>query len=182
MEMECPIKKKSSISKIPVTSTVSTYRPSQKNMRILGNPDRSSTIASNSFKCFPGFRNIITYCLNRKLITLAEGESCKEEEKENQPIKRDKEETVHADQGEALVVNRSLSTIVVVDEEDWLWHNIFHIECTSQGKKKMEALAINQQKSNGTLVSSSSVSSASKLVLFPCLHPRKSRKAPKWSL
>nr|GEU87045.1 hypothetical protein [Tanacetum cinerariifolium] len=46
----------------------------------------------------------------------------------------DQEEITYADSGEALVVRRTLSTVVANEDESWLRHNIFHTKCTCKGK------------------------------------------------
>lgn len=82
------------------------------------------------FKC-QGFARIAIDCLNIKLISLVEEELCTKKEEDDQPIKWEeegpsKEELMHANQNEALVVHRSLNRTMVVDEEDLLHHNIFY--------------------------------------------------------
>ena len=44
-----------------------------------------------------------------------------------------KNEIIHADDGEMMVVRCALNT-TITREEDWLCHNIFHTRCTSHGK------------------------------------------------
>ncbi|WRX21807.1 Reverse transcriptase/retrotransposon-derived protein [Theobroma cacao] len=43
-------------------------------------------------------------------------------------------EEVSIDHGEALVVRCNLNTTMMIEDEIWLRHNIFHTRCTSQGK------------------------------------------------
>ncbi|GJZ45166.1 reverse transcriptase domain-containing protein [Tanacetum coccineum] len=44
------------------------------------------------------------------------------------------EEITYADSGEALVVRRTLSTVLENEDESWLRHNIFHTKCTCKCK------------------------------------------------
>ena len=87
------------------------------------------------FKC-QGLGHIASECPNRRIISLAEWETCKEEEEEEDKevsLMEEQEEVVEvADEGELLVLRRALNSQKgVLDEQR---ENIFHTRCTIQGK------------------------------------------------
>ncbi|KAH7682941.1 Zinc finger CCHC-type protein [Dioscorea alata] len=81
-----------------------------------------NTSSRKCFKC-QGYGHIAADCPNRKIISLVEEEI---EEGSNE------DEVVHADEGELLVC-LSLN-VQLLQEDDWLRHNIFHTRCTCRGK------------------------------------------------
>ncbi|GKA11245.1 reverse transcriptase domain-containing protein [Tanacetum coccineum] len=76
-------------------------------------------------------------CPNRQIVTILEEDfgpvfdECGDEVEENV---FDQEKITYADSGEALVVRRTLSTLVANEDESWLRHNIFHTKCTCKSK------------------------------------------------
>jgi len=92
------------------------------------------------YKC-QGFGHIASKCTNRRVVTLREFQEFKEveieeeEENENAALLNDcKEECVEeADEGELLVLRRSLSGIKGSNHEEQR-ENIFHTRCTINGR------------------------------------------------
>nr|GEV43406.1 hypothetical protein [Tanacetum cinerariifolium] len=74
---------------------------------------------------------------NRQIVTILEEDfwpvfdECGDEVEENV---FDQEEITYVDSEEALVVRRTLSTVVANEDELWLRHGIFHTMCTCKGK------------------------------------------------
>ena len=99
------------------------------------NPFSQSKSAVKCFRC-QGFGHIASDCPNRRVITIIEGEAYEVSEEEQEAEVAEPvydEEYTPADQGECLIVRRSLHT-APVKEEPWLRHNIFHTRCTTKGK------------------------------------------------
>lgn len=88
----------------------------------------------NSRQCFKcqGFGHIASDCPNRKIVSLVE-EAIEEVEDDSLTNEWDEDDVTYEDQGESLVVRRSLNAIHV-EEDNWLRNNIFHTRCTSHGK------------------------------------------------
>ncbi|KAM2834679.1 hypothetical protein PS2_031678 [Malus domestica] len=90
------------------------------------------------FKCF-GFGHKQVDCPNQSFINLVEGQLFLGDSKvEETPYvydeyQEDDEDITWSDHGEALVVQRSMTT-ACVDNNDWLRHNIFHTTCTTNRK------------------------------------------------
>ncbi|XP_027351492.1 uncharacterized protein LOC113862615 [Abrus precatorius] len=114
--------------------------------KTLSNPVKDTSpkqpTQSKSPKCFKcqGYRHIASDCPNRRVVTIIEGEAYEAFEEELEFYQNDfnslpvfDEELTPTDHGEALVVRRSLHTAAVI-EEPWMRHNIFHTQCTTQGK------------------------------------------------
>lgn len=87
-----------------------------------------------------GFGLIALECPNKKFVNLVE-----EEEIIKDPMKKDElpvhddyqndgdDEVTWTDQGEALVIRRSMNT-THVEDANWLRNNIFHTRCTTNRK------------------------------------------------
>jgi len=97
--------------------------------------------ATKCFKC-QGFGHIASNCTTRRIITIIKGEAydeVHEEKNRDEPEKEDElepiydEELIVADNGESLVIRRSLHAMSA-QEEHWLRKNIFHTRCTTAGK------------------------------------------------
>ncbi|GJS78813.1 gag-pol polyprotein [Tanacetum coccineum] len=103
------------------------------------NPSSSRGGATTSKRCYKcqGLGHFAADCPNRQIVTILEEDfgpvfdECGDEVEENVV---DQEEITYADSGEALVVRRTLSTVVANEDESWLRHNIFHTKCTCKGK------------------------------------------------
>ncbi|CAL2280662.1 unnamed protein product [Prunus armeniaca] len=98
----------------------------------------ASSSRSNSVRCFKcqGLGHIASDCPNRKIVSLVE----ENEEEFNEEVglnldegPRFDEELTYGDEGESLVIRRSLNAAQVL-EDNWLQNNIFHTRCTSLGK------------------------------------------------
>ena len=91
------------------------------------------------FKC-QGLRHITSDCPNRRIITLAEWDAVREENKEEEQKEYEEEEQEDeyeevveaADEGQMLVLRRVLSNQRGVKDEQR--ENIFHSRCTVEGK------------------------------------------------
>ncbi|GKB43842.1 putative RNA-directed DNA polymerase, partial [Tanacetum coccineum] len=103
------------------------------------NPSSSRGGATTSKRCYKcqGLGHFAADCPNRQIVTILEEDfgpvfdECGDEVEENV---FDQEEITYADSGEALVVRRTLSTVVANEDESWLRCNIFHTKCTCKGK------------------------------------------------
>ena len=100
-------------------------------------PNSTPNATKRCFRC-QGLGHIASECPNRRIISLAEWEANKEEEEEEDRAlcsegEGEQEEVVEeADEGELLVLRRTLSTLKGAKEEQR--ENIFHSRCTIQGK------------------------------------------------
>ncbi|XP_068312511.1 transposon Ty3-I Gag-Pol polyprotein [Pyrus communis] len=90
------------------------------------------------FKCF-GFGHKQADCPNQSFVNLVEGQLFLGDSKVDETpdvydeYKGDDEDITWNDHGEALVVQWSMTT-ARVDNDDWLRHNIFRTKCTTNGK------------------------------------------------
>jgi len=92
----------------------------------------------NNKRCFKcqSLGHIASKCPNRRIISLTEWQTCKEDEQEEEKevyLMEEQEEVVEeADEGELLVLRRALSSQKgeLGEQRD----NIFHTRCTIQGK------------------------------------------------
>jgi len=121
------------------------------------------------FKC-QGLGHVATDCPNRRVITLAEWDAVKEEVAEEEKeesieiLEEEEEEIIaEADEGEMLVLRRTLSTQKGDQEEQR--ENIFHSRCTVQGK--VCSLIID----SGSCANVVSMSMIEKLNLHTSVHP-----------
>ncbi|KAK0581448.1 hypothetical protein LWI29_013940 [Acer saccharum] len=85
------------------------------------------------FKC-QGFGHIASDCPNQNIVTIIEEGPIQFDEDPNEDLEEEGGEViVYADEGESLVIRRSLNA-VLGNDEDWLRESIFFTRCTSQGK------------------------------------------------
>nr|GFA57897.1 hypothetical protein [Tanacetum cinerariifolium] len=86
---------------------------------------------------FEGLGHFAADCPNRQIVTILEEDfrpvfdECGDKVEENV---FDQEEITYVDSKEALVVRRTLSTVVTNEDESWLRHDNFHTMCTCKGK------------------------------------------------
>jgi len=123
-------------SKFKKPTTFSPQVP-QKNQPPQIRPNPTSIPPRRCFKC-QGLGHIASECPNRRIVSLAEWEANKEEEEEEDRLLCVKEEILEeevveeADEGELLVIRRTLSNLKGNQEDQR--ENIFHSRCTIQGK------------------------------------------------
>ena len=121
------------VRKSPPTDKGSDLKSSKKNDSTANTSRGSSTKASiKCFKC-QGYGHIASECPNRKVITIFEEEIEEQTPWEAEGSGQEDEEITYEDQGESLVIRRSLNSMQA-QEDSWLRSNIFHTKCTSQGK------------------------------------------------
>ncbi|KAB2595470.1 hypothetical protein D8674_030920 [Pyrus ussuriensis x Pyrus communis] len=101
--------------------------------KVSGSKDGASSNA-----CF-GFGHKQTDCPNQSFVNLIDGQLFLGDSKVDETptvyheYKGDDEVITWSDHGEALVVQRNMTT-ARVDNDDWLRHNIFCTKCTTNGK------------------------------------------------
>ena len=119
-------------SKFKKPTTFSPQVP-QKNQPPQIRPNPTSIPPRRCFKC-QGLGHIASECPNRRIVSLAEWEANKEEEEEEDRLLCVKEEILEeevveeADEGELLVIRRTLSNLKGNQEDQR--ENIFHSRCT----------------------------------------------------
>ncbi|XP_021737357.1 uncharacterized protein LOC110703884 [Chenopodium quinoa] len=121
-------------TKFPPKTNSSTSTKKVENPVTTSKPQRQGNNNPTSRRCFKcqGFGYIASECPNSRIISLVEEELLEEEQVED--IEDDNnEEVLHADEGESLVIRRTLNA-APVKEDEWLRNNIFHTRCTSHGK------------------------------------------------
>ena len=124
----------SSTSKTTTIPKTAVAKPKNEGTSGSNRPTTSNT-NRRCLKC-QGFGHIASDCPNRKMVSLVEEDMEMEDDNDFSPETNEhvieEEEITYADQGEALVVQRSLK--VTYMEDEWLRNNIFHTRCTSHGK------------------------------------------------
>ena len=82
---------------------------------------KPSSISNYTWKCYrcQGYGHIASDCPNRRVVTVREEVIKEEEEEVNQEDGEIEEFTEYADEGEALVIRRSLN-VVQENEAAWL--------------------------------------------------------------
>ncbi|CAL2257293.1 unnamed protein product [Prunus armeniaca] len=112
-----------------------TYAFSKPTRKQEGSASSSRSNSVHCFKCH-GLGHIASDCPNRKIVSLVE----ENEEEFNEEVglnldegPRFGEELTYGDEGESLVIRRSLNA-AQVQEDNWLRNNIFHTRCTSFSK------------------------------------------------
>lgn len=122
----------SSSSTRPLSKGASTSKIEVKGEGGTGQKTSSNSHASRRcFKC-QGYGHIASECPNRKVVTIIE-DAIEEDEETNHEEGEIEEFIEHADEGETLVIRRSLNAIQGNDDS-WLRDNIFQTRCTSHGK------------------------------------------------
>ncbi|XP_024177783.1 uncharacterized protein LOC112183652 [Rosa chinensis] len=91
------------------------------------------------FKC-SGLGHIASECPNRRVVNLVEEIGETSEARHGELMISDDchyyndEEVTWSDQGESLVIRRTMNASKIEEHLDWRRHNIFHTKCTSNGK------------------------------------------------
>lgn len=150
----------------PPKTPIPTPNPPQKNLPPQNKPPTAFQGNRRCYKC-QGLGHIASDCPNRRVITLAEYQANFDEVEEHERevlLMEDQDEVVEeADEGELLVLRRTLSGIKGTQEEQR--ENIFHSRCTIQGK--VCSLIID----GGSCTNVASSQMVEKLNLKPTAHP-----------